>query len=266
MIHEGHNIVTDEIKLKQVIANLVNNAIKFTHEGFVSFGYEIDEENAQIIFNIEDTGLGIDEKNHKYIFDRFKRIESDMSVQAGGLGLGLAISKAYVEMMGGTITLESKVEEGSLFSFSIPLVYGKLKSIKEKPLVVPKLSNLKEERIILVAEDDNINFLLLKKIMQNKNYNIIRAVNGEEAVAICANNSNIDLVLMDIKMPIMNGFEALVKIKEIRPDLVVIAQTAYASNEDKERIYSAGFYEYLTKPINREKLFEMLDDVFQSNK
>lgn len=263
--YEGHNIVTDEIKLKQVIVNLVNNAIKFTHEGFVSFGYEIDEENAQIIFNIEDTGLGIDEKNHKYIFDRFKRIESDMSVQAGGLGLGLAISKAYVEMMGGTITLESKVEEGSLFSFSIPLVYGKLKSIKEKPLVVPKLSNLKEEGIILVAEDDNINFLLLKKIMQNKNYNIIRAVNGEEAVTICANNSNIDLVLMDIKMPIMNGFEALVKIKEIRPDLVVIAQTAYASNEDKEKIYSAGFYEYLTKPINREKLFEMLDDVFQSN-
>ena len=263
--YECHNIVTDEIKLKQVIVNLVNNAIKFTHEGFVSFGYEIDEENAQIIFNIEDTGLGIDEKNHKYIFDRFKRIESDMSVQAGGLGLGLAISKAYVEMMGGTITLESKVEEGSLFSFSIPLVYGKLKSIKEKPLVVPKLSNLKEEGVILVAEDDNINFLLLKKIMQNKNYNIIRAVNGEEAVAICANNSNIDLVLMDIKMPIMNGFEALVKIKEIRSDLVVIAQTAYASNEDKERIYSAGFYEYLTKPINREKLFEMLDDVFQSN-
>lgn len=264
--YEGHNIVTDEIKLKQVIVNLVNNAIKFTHEGFVSFGYEIDEDNAQIIFKIEDTGLGIDEKNHKYIFDRFKRIESNMSIQAGGLGLGLAISKAYVEMMGGTITLESKVGEGSIFSFSIPLVYGKSQSVKDKPFIVPKFSNVKEEGTILVAEDDNINFLLLEKIIKIKNYTLIRAVNGQEAVDICTNNSNIDLVLMDIKMPIMNGFEALEEIKKIRPELIVIAQTAYASNEDEERIYSAGFYGYLTKPINRRVLFEMLDDVFQSKK
>lgn len=263
---ESHNIVTDEVKLKQVIVNLVNNAIKFTHKGFVSFGYEIDEENAQIIFKIEDTGLGIDEKNHKYIFDRFKRVDSDVSIKAGGLGLGLAISKAYVEMMGGTITLESEVEKGSLFSFSIPLKYGNLQRPTVKPKKIFDFSVGKEGGTILVAEDDNINFLLFEKIIQLKNYTIIRAFDGQEAVDICANNPAIDLVLMDIKMPIMNGFEALEKIKAIRPELIVIAQTAYSSNEDEEKIYNAGFYGYLTKPINREKLFEMIDAAFQFKK
>jgi CheY-like chemotaxis protein len=207
--------------------------------------------------------LGIDEKNHKYIFDRFKRVDSDVSIKVGGLGLGLAISKAYVEMMGGTITLESKVEEGSLFSFSIPLKYGKLKKAAVKPIKNFDIYIGKEGGTILVAEDDNINFLLFKKIIKLKNYTIIRALNGQEAVDICANNPNIDLVLMDIKMPVMDGFEALEKIKTIRPKLIVIAQTAYSSNEDEEKIYKAGFYGYLTKPINREKLFEMIDDVFQ---
>lgn len=262
----SHNIVTDEVKLKQVIVNLVNNAIKFTHKGFVSFGYEIDEEKAQIIFKIEDTGLGIDKKNYKYIFDRFKRVDSEVSIKAGGLGLGLAISKAYVEMMGGSISLESKVEEGSVFSFSIPLKYGKLQIASMKPKKSREFSIGKESGTILVAEDDNINFMLFKKIIQLKNYTIIRAFDGQEAVDICANNPTIDLVLMDIKMPIMDGFEALEKIKEIRPELIVIAQTAYSSNEDEEKIYKAGFYGYLTKPINREKLFEMIDAVFQAKK
>jgi CheY-like chemotaxis protein len=117
-----------------------------------------------------------------------------------------------------------------------------------------------------VAEDDNINFLLFKKIIQLKNYKIIRAFNGQEAVDICANNPAINLVLMDIKMPIMNGFEALEKIKAIRPELNVIAQTAYSSIEDQEKIYKVGFYGYLTKPINREKLFEIIDAALQVKK
>lgn len=261
-----HNIISDETKLKQVLVNLVNNAIKFTDKGYVAFGYEVDEKNAKIIFKIQDTGLGIDKNNHKYIFDRFKRVDSDLSIKAGGLGLGLAISKAYVEMMGGTITLESKVEEGSIFSFSIPLVYD-----KEQRIIVRSIKNFddsegKEERTILIAEDDNINFLLFQKIIKLRNYNIFRAVNGQEAVDICINNPNIDLVLMDIKMPIMNGFEALEKIKVIRPELIVIAQTAYSSSEDENKIYNSGFYGYITKPINREKLFEMIDDVFRNKK
>ncbi len=257
-----HLIKVDEVKLKQVLVNLVNNAIKFTEKGHVAFGYEVDKYNAKIIFRIEDTGMGIDENNHKYIFDRFKRVESDVSIKVGGLGLGLAISKAYVEMMGGEITVESKVEKGSVFTFSIPLNYDQRTRINVKPISVKDSSATFDGGTILIAEDDNINFLLFQKIIQSRNNKIIRAVNGQEAVDICINNPNIDLVLMDIKMPIKNGFEAFEEIKLVRPSLKVIAQTAYSSNEDEEKIYTAGFYGYLTKPIKREKLFEMLDEVF----
>ncbi len=252
------NIITDDIKLKQVLINLLTNAIKFTDEGEVAFGYEIDVINGLINFKVTDTGLGIDEDNHKYIFDRFKRVDSDISIKVGGLGLGLAISKAYVELLGGTISLSSKVGEGSVFYFSIPLKYDKAEHIIVKPII--NLEDTKSENeVILIAEDDNINFLLFQKMMQHKKYKIIRAINGQEAVDICLNNPNIDLVLMDIKMPLMNGFEALEQILPIRPNLPIIAQTAYSSSEDKMKIEEAGFTDYITKPLNRERLFELID-------
>jgi signal transduction histidine kinase/CheY-like chemotaxis protein len=259
-----HLIKVDETKLKQVLVNLINNAIKFTEKGHVAFGYEVDKNNAKIIFRVQDTGMGIDEYNHQYIFDRFKRVESDLSIKVGGLGLGLAISKAYIDMMGGEISLESKVGKGSIFTFSIPLNYDKRIRIEVKSIKNKVIENVSEGATILIAEDDNINFLLIQKMIQSKNYNIIRALNGQEAVDICKKNIIIDLVLMDIKMPIKNGFEALEEIKLIRPNLKVIAQTAYSSNEDEEKIYTAGFYGYLTKPINRERLYEMIDEVFNN--
>jgi CheY-like chemotaxis protein len=252
--------------LKQVIINLVNNAIKFTESGHVSFGYEIDNKKNRIVFKIEDTGIGIHDENRLKIFDRFKQVEGDLSIESGGLGLGLAISKAYVELMGGEINVESIVEKGSVFSFYIPLKIGDVQGDFIKPKIPVKyLSNFKgnESKTILVAEDDNMNFLLLQKIIQMKHFNIIRAVNGQDAVEICTDNSNIDLVLMDIKMPIMGGFEALKKIKKIRPELIIIAQTAFSSSEDQEKIYEAGFNGYITKPINREKLFEIIDGAFR---
>lgn len=252
------NIITDDIKLKQVIINLLTNALKFTEKGSVTFGFEIDEKNELIHFTVKDTGLGIDEDNHKNIFDRFKRVDSDISIKVGGLGLGLAISKAYIDLLGGTISLESSVGEGSTFFFSIPLQYSKVEHISVKP--INNIETVKtEEETILIAEDDNINFLLFQKMMQNKNYKILRAINGQEAVDICINNPNIDLVLMDIKMPIMNGFEALEQIRPIRPNLPIIAQTAYSSSDDKIRIEEAGFTDYITKPLNRERLFELID-------
>lgn len=253
-----YNIITDEIKLKQVIINLLINAIKYTDEGFVTFKYEVDEKENTIDFSIQDTGSGIDKLNHTHIFDRFKRVENDQSIAVGGLGLGLCISKAYIEILGGTITLESTVGVGSIFYFSIPLQYAKVehiavKSISENELV--KTSN----KVVLIAEDDNINFLLIQKMMKGKDYEIIRAVNGQEAVDICINNPNIDLVLMDIKMPVLNGFEALSLIKPIRPKLPIIAQTAYSSSEDKVKIEKAGFDDYITKPLDRERLLELID-------
>jgi signal transduction histidine kinase/CheY-like chemotaxis protein len=251
------NIVTDDIKLKQVIINLLTNAIKFTDKGMVTFGYEIDKQSELIHFTVRDTGLGIDEVEHKNIFDRFKRVDSDISIKVGGLGLGLAISKAYIELLGGSITLTSKVGEGSTFYFSIPLQYAKIKHITVRSVNNSEILKT-EKKVILIAEDDNINYLLFQKMMQHKNYEIIRAVNGQMAVEICLNNPSIDLVLMDIKMPIMNGFEAIEQIQPIRPNLPIIAQTAYSSSEDKAKIELAGFTDYITKPLNRERLFELL--------
>jgi len=251
------NIITDDIKLKQVILNLLTNAIKFTDSGMVTFGYEIDEKNEQIHFTVRDTGLGIDEQEHQNIFDRFKRVDSDVSIKVGGLGLGLAISKAYVELLGGTISLESKVGEGSTFYFSIPLKYAKIDNIMVRPINNEGTAK-SQNKLILIAEDDNINYLLFQKMMQNKNYEIIRAINGKEAVEVCLSNPNIDLVLMDIKMPIMTGFEAIEQIQPMRPNLPIIAQTAYSSSEDRAKIEEAGFTDYITKPLDRERLFELL--------
>lgn len=251
------NIITDDIKLKQVIINLLTNAIKFTDVGMVTFGYEIDEKNEQIHFTVRDTGLGIDEQEHQNIFDRFKRVDSDVSIKVGGLGLGLAISKAYVELLGGSISLESKVGKGSTFYFSIPLKYAKVDNIMVRPVNNLEVTK-SDSKLILIAEDDNINFLLFQKMMQHKNYEIIRAINGREAVEICLGNPNIDLVLMDIKMPIMTGFEAIEQIQPMRPNLPIIAQTAYSSSEDKAKIEEAGFTDYITKPLDRERLFELL--------
>ncbi|SFA71015.1 Signal transduction histidine kinase [Flavobacterium swingsii] len=254
----ANRILTDEIKLKQIIINLITNAIKFTEEGFVTFGYEANIENSTISFTINDTGLGIDDAHQEIIFDRFRRIDGDYAIKVGGLGLGLAISKAYIEMLGGTISLQSKVGVGSRFLFTIPLVFDKKESNIPLPIIQQFVEETNGNETILVAEDDNINFLLLEKIMQLKNYKIIRAKNGQEAVSICRDNKNIDLVLMDIKMPILSGYEALAKIKVFSPELPIIAQTAYSSSEDQEKMKQAGFVNYITKPINKEKLFQII--------
>ncbi|MBL0012684.1 MAG: response regulator [Flavobacterium sp.] len=256
------HVISDKTKLRQIITNLITNAIKYTEKGTVEFGFQIDEKTGSILFHVKDSGVGIDEKNLKVIFDRFRRVEDDFSVELSGLGLGLAISKAYVEMLGGTISVQSKVGEGSVFQFSIPLQYDTTKV--EEVLVESAIDfEANHDKVILVAEDDNINFLLLKKILQLRNYTIIRAVNGQEAVTICATNAAINLVFMDIKMPIMDGYAAFEKIKMFLPNLPVIAQTAHSSIEDKERVLSAGFTDYITKPLDKEKIFQVIDGVLK---
>lgn len=258
------NIYTDEVKLKQIIVNLVTNAIKFTDKGFVAFGYEIDEEKRRIHFTVQDTGAGIAKENQIHIFDRFRRVGEENSVKKGGLGLGLAISKAYVELMGGTIELESKIGHGSTFSFSIPLIYCKEKITTEQRS--QKNIETKKEALILIAEDNKINFLLMQKILEDKKYKIIRANNGQRAIDICAENPNIDLILMDIKMPVMDGFETFQKIQQFRPHLPAIAQTAFSSGEEKEKILKSGFSEYITKPINKDELIEVIGRVLATQR
>lgn len=256
-----YNIKVDEVKLKQIIINLVYNAIKFTEEGYVAFGYEVIEDGELdfIEFTIKDTGIGISKENQKTIFDRFKRVESDLTIEKGGLGLGLAITKAYVEMMGGRISINSNQNKGTVFTFRIPLKYDKTNKLEVCKVSDNSFKMPLNSKTILIAEDDNINFLLIKKMLQVTNYEIIRAENGQKAVDIVLENPTIDIILMDIKMPVMNGYEAFEKINVIRPNLPIIAQTAHASEEDKEKVNVMGFTDYITKPINKELLLKMVE-------
>lgn len=255
------DILTDETKLKQIIVNLITNALKFTDRGFVAFGYSINKEKEVLEFKIEDSGMGISESYLKVIFDRFRRIEGDGSVELSGLGLGLSITKAYVEMLGGEIKVKSTIGQGSVFSFSIPLKFDRtIKAIKPKK--VKSFYRNYDNEIILVAEDDTINFLLLRKIIESKNHTVLRAKNGQEALDICTENPNITLVFMDIKMPILDGYQAFEKIKVIKPELPVVVQTAYSSFEDREKMMQFGFTDCITKPLDKEKVFELLDSVF----
>ena len=255
------NILTDEIKLKQVIVNLISNAIKYTEKGKVTFGYQINEKDKTIEFSVKDTGLGIDEENLKVIFDRFRRIEDEFSVELSGLGLGLAISKAYIEMLGGTIRVSSKIKVGSEFIFTIPLIYDESSPVQNQ-IDALNVAIKPNYETILVAEDDNINFLLIKRILELKEYKVLRALNGQEAVDMCRNNADIHLVLMDIKMPVLNGYEAFKIINSFNPKLPVIAQTAYASFDDYEKIMKSGFTAYLSKPLDKEKVYELIDSIF----
>lgn len=255
------NIRTDETKLKQIIVNLITNAIKFTDKGFVSFGYLENKEKEILEFTIEDSGIGMSKNYLKVIFDRFRRIEGDGATELTGLGLGLSITKAYVEMLGGEITVKSTIGFGSVFKFSIPLEYDSVVNGVAAGKAMSFAGNQGNE-VILIAEDDNINFLLLKKIIESKNHTVLRAFNGQEAVNICAENPAVSLVFMDIKMPVLNGYDAFEKIKLIKPGLPVIAQTAYSSLEDRERIVQCGFNDYITKPLDKEKVFALLDAIF----
>jgi len=250
-------IFTDEIKLRQILINLISNALKYTEKGRVAFGYR-KKDPGELFFWVEDTGIGIDRKYHELIFNRFRQVDEELKFARGGFGLGLAISKAFVEMMGGKIELFSEPGKGSRFSFSIPLI----ESNEELPEIVTPLVHkrvtLNDHSLLLIVEDDELNFQYFEEVFQGERYPYIHATNGLEAVKICENNPQIKLVLMDIKMPVMNGFDALKIIRNQRPDLPVIAQTAYALVDDKDRIIQAGFDDYITKPIQKDLLIDII--------
>ncbi|RXR18423.1 response regulator [Flavobacterium amnicola] len=260
-----YNVYTDVVKLKQVLINLLTNSIKFTDHGFITISYDWSKKKNNIEFTVEDSGLGIEKENQEFIFERFRRVDGDYSIKVGGLGLGLAITKAYVELLGGTISLKSEIGEGSKFKFTLPLMFDKREDILLEKIEVAKenVSMQIKDKTILIAEDDNINYLLFEKLMKNTNFTIIRAKDGEEAVELFKKNAAIDLVLMDIKMPKMSGYEALDKIKAINPKMMVIAQTAYSSSDEIEKIRLAGFDSQITKPIDKQKLFDHISASLQ---
>ena len=245
---ELSQITTDETKLMQILTNLLNNACKFTKKGLVSFGYELKAGNLE--FYVEDTGIGIAQNMHTVIFERFRQADSSIAREFGGTGLGLSISKAYVELLGGKIWLTSTVGSGTTFRFSIPFIPVKSTYKSDKISNEPQIIRHDIQKVVLVAEDEKYNYMLLNKMLKDLNFIVLWAHNGVEALGICKSQQNIDLVFMDLKMPVMDGFEATIAIRELFPDMPIIAQTAYTNEKERLKIFECGCNDIITKPID----------------
>lgn len=256
------NIVTDAIKLNQIIINLLNNALKFTDEGFVILDCDVDTNKNLIVFQVKDSGVGIPDTFKDKIFKRFNKINSKNITANDGLGLGLAISKSYVEMLSGSISVESKEGLGSTFTFSIPLIYADDETGELLKTELIENYSLGNEEIVLVAEDDNINFKLIEKLLKIFNFKVIRAKDGLEAVEICKTNHEIDLVFMDIKMPNLDGYGAFEKIREFNKEIPIIAQTSYSFPEEVQKIQNLGFNDFISKPLDKELLYDLIKKYF----
>jgi PAS domain S-box-containing protein len=248
------NFVTDRTKLVQVIANLLSNALKFTSKGHIEFGYNLRENMVE--FFVSDTGIGIPEDQQLKIFERFYQVDNRESRLYEGTGLGLSLTKAYIEFLGGNIWVKSEVGKGSTFYFTVPYKENETKAPSERKSVVPENPKFDKNVTILVAEDNDINFSLITHFLSDPQIKIIRACNGQEAVDFCKSGEDIHLVLMDLKMHVMNGFNATRIIKDLLPGLPVIAQTAFIT--DKEKALECGCSDIITKPFNREHFYSII--------
>ncbi len=260
---DNFEIDSDPLRIRQVLTNLIGNALKFTEKGTVEVGYKTEGKGkeSKVKFYVSDTGIGIPKDMHNTVFERFRQVDETTSRKFGGTGLGLAISKRIVELLGGEIWVDSKPGKGSTFYFTLPFVEQEEDTARENEKFWSYQYNWKE-KTILVAEDEETNYELIKAALHKTKVVLIWAVNGAEAVDICKANKNIDLVLMDIRMPKMNGYEATKKIKSFRKELPVIALTAYAMAEDGAKSIEAGCDEYFSKPIRPSKLLAAIDKFF----
>jgi len=250
-------IRTDNEKVYGVLTNLIKNAIKFTYDGSIEFGYE--KKGAFLEFYIKDTGVGIPKNQKEFIFERFRQGSTDFNRLYEGSGLGLSISKSYIEMLGGKIWVESEEGKGSIFYFTIPYqsaeeIKTEIKNVDSAELKEVQMKNLK----ILIVEDDEVSYLLLKRTIQKIGKEVLHAITGVEAIEACRSNPDLDLILMDIRMPIMDGCEATRQIRQFNKDVIIIAQTAYAFAGDSEIAIEAGCNDYISKPINMTLLFELI--------
>jgi two-component system, sensor histidine kinase len=260
-IPEGsaQQIITDENRLKQVISNLVGNAIKFTEEGSIQFGYTIKDNEME--FFVKDTGIGIPKDKFNVIFDRFRKLEGNKTQNASGTGLGLSIVKRIIEMLNGNIWVESEINKGSSFIFTLPLERVTTTE-KKTPVSEESSDHLKKlnwsTKKILIVEDDTPTYQLFETMLQFTGAKIHWAQNGKEAIDFFRNNPPVDIVLMDINMPELNGEEAFVHLRKMNKEVPIIAQTAYAMKEDKENLERLGFNGYITKPILRHELLQLM--------
>ncbi|WP_462318929.1 PAS domain-containing hybrid sensor histidine kinase/response regulator [Marinilabilia sp.] len=254
---EDLHILSDKKRLQQILHNLISNAIKFTDKGKIELTCSIDQQYLTI--QVKDTGRGIHAENLSKVFDRFWQEKTELEENKGGTGLGLPISYHLAKIMEGSITVDSVKEKGSTFTFSLPC--SPLK-ISGSPSAQPPRKNHSKtiaDLQILIAEDEEFNFIYLKELLSIKNYSIMRAVNGKEAVLKAQQEPIPDLIIMDIKMPVMDGVKALRKIKEYGIETPVIALTAYAMKEDQKKYLDLGFDAYISKPIDVDLLFRTID-------
>lgn len=252
-------INTDLNHIKKILNNLLDNAIKFTEEGEIHFGYNLFENGSDpyVQFYVTDSGIGLSEKQQTRIFNRFTKAEISRKKLYRGAGLGLSISKSLVEVLGGRIWVTSELDKGSTFYFNIPLDFKTKKQFNPKVKIKPDYKW--EGRSILIADDELSNYRQLKITLSNTGAQIFHAKNGLEAIEIVQNNA-IDLILMDIKMPIMNGLEAARKIKSMRKKIPIIAQTAFTLEYDKKYSIDSGCDAYLSKPITKSQLLSIISN------
>ncbi len=252
-------INTDRSKFKQVLINLLKNAIKFTAKGEVSYGFEeeIIDANPFLKFFVKDTGIGIREDQQELIFDIFRQADETYTTAHGGTGIGLSITKKLTELLGGNIWLISERGRGSTFYFTIPNEHSSVLNKKDLTKGMEKRSL--KTKTILIAEDVEASYQLIEAMLSKLQVNLIWAKDGEDTIKLCEDNPQIDLVLMDINMPILNGYDATKAIKEMRPDLPIIAQTAYAIIGDREKSIEAGCDDYISKPIKKESLIKIIN-------
>ncbi|NJO92820.1 MAG: response regulator [Chloroflexia bacterium] len=233
--------------------------MKFTTQGSIEFGYR--QSDAETIrFHVKDSGIGIKPEFHEKIFHRFHQIEQPDFMNPTGMGLGLSICKGIVEGLGGKIGLTSALGEGSEFYFNIPyqpVEPEQIDIITSKPTAITD---------VLIVDDETANLLFLEELLSSfKSIKIHKATNGQEAVDYCLQNYNIRMVFMDMRMPVMNGDEATRRIKQINPDIIIIAQSAYTTNEDIAKALDAGCDDYISKPISSNKLFDLINNIIRSD-
>ncbi len=250
-------IIADRARVKQILINLAGNAMKFTRNGSIEMGYVVYEDD--LLFFVQDTGTGIEEEKQHVVFDRFMQSTVNHQPIHHGSGLGLSVSKAYVQLMGGKIWVDSVLGEGSAFYFTIPFEKGEQSDYKPNISEIIAMQYNWQDKVILVAEDVTTNFLLIKTALKKTGVTLIWAKNGQEAVDVCSERSDIGLVLMDIRMPVKDGYEATRQIKASYPDIPVIAQTSYSLEEDRQTSLDAGCSDYIAKPFKLEDFLRKIN-------
>jgi PAS domain S-box-containing protein len=255
-------LTTDREKVYAILTNLIKNAIKFTRQGFIEVG--CTKRNKYLELFVKDTGIGIPEGQKEIIFERFRQGSDSLTRNYEGAGLGLSISKAYVEILGGKIWVDSEYGKGSAFYFTIPCDAQPEKDVAMKPVVSEKketnpVKNLK----ILIVDDDEASQMYISLVIQKYSHEIVTAGTGVQAIEICRNNPDIDLILMDIKMPEMDGFEATRTIRKFYHEVIIIAQTAFSLTGDREKALQAGCNDYISKPIKKDELGDMIEKYFR---